>query len=671
MRSRSGLPISVQFEQAENTSTNDSTNASMGDIIAVRLARRDLMKGLLAVSAMAITVSPLALLATERASAQSAGAETTPSFNFKELAAGVDDKHYVADGYDADILIRWGDPVLEGAPPFDPAKLTKDGQARQFGYNNDYLGYFPLPGADSPSEHGLLCVNHEYTNEELMFPGLGRQDARRGSTTPFSKMTKEIAEVEMMAHGGSVLEVRKTAGKWAVVANSKYVRRITGETEMRISGPAAGHDRLRTAADPRGAKVFGMLNNCAGGRTPWGTWLTCEENINGYFSGKLPEEHREARNYRRMGIPGRWYNWGDYFDRFNLAKEPNEANRFGWAVEIDPFDPSSVPVKRTALGRFKREGAAGILNKDGRYVIYSGDDQRFEYVYKFVTAGRFDPANRAANMSLLDAGTAYVARFNADGSGEWLPLVFGEGPLIEANGFTSQADVLIDARIAADLLGATRMDRPEDIEANPRTNKVYVMLTNNSQRKADEVDAANPRADNRFGHIVEIIPDGSDDHTSNRFRWEILVRCGDPAIAAVGATFNPNTSKDGWFGMPDNCAVDALGRLWVSTDGNYPKRTGRSDGLWAMETEGPARATSKLFFRCPHGAEMCGPEFTPDGTTLFLAVQHPGETDEADPDAAPASFENPVTRWPDFKDGVPPRPSIVVVTKRGGGKIAV
>jgi secreted PhoX family phosphatase len=456
-----------------------------------------------------------------------------------------------------------------------------------------------------------------------------------------------------------------------VVANSKYARRITGETEMRISGPASGHVRLKTAADPSGTKVLGMLNNCAGGRTPWGTWLTCEENINGYFSGKLAEEHREARNYRRLGIPGRWYNWGDYFDRFNLANEPNEANRFGWVVEIDPFDPGSVPVKRTALGRFKREGAAGILNKDGRYVIYSGDDHRFEYVYKFVTDGRFDAANRAANMSLLDAGTAYVARFNADGSGEWLPLIYGQGPLTEANGFTSQADVVIEARIAADKLGATRMDRPEDIEANPKTKKVYVMLTNNNQRKADEVDAANPRADNRFGHIVEIIPDGGDDHGSTGFRWEILVRCGDPAIADVGATFNPNTSKDGWFGMPDNCAVDSLGRLWVSTDGNYPKRTGRTDGLWAMETEGAARATSKLFFRCPHGAEMCGPEFTPDSTTLFLAVQHPGETDEADPDAAPASFEAPVTRWPDFKDGVPPRPSIVVVTKRGGGKIGV
>ncbi len=662
------LPRSVVAEAAEDVGANDSANPTMGDIIAERLSRRDLIGGLLAVTALSATASPLALLAASRAEAQSGN--TTPSFNFKEVAAGVDDKHYVAEGYDANILIRWGDPVLPGAPPFDPANQTREGQARQFGYNNDYLGYFPMPGAANASEHGLLCVNHEYTNEELMFPGLGRQDDRRGGTTPFVKMTKAIAEIEMMAHGGSVLEVRKTAGKWAVVAGSKYARRVTGETEMRVSGPAAGHDRLKTSADPTGSRVLGMLNNCAGGRTPWGTWLTCEENVNGYFSGKLADASLEARNHKRMGIPGRWYNWGDYFDRFDLAKEPNEANRFGWVVEIDPFDPASVPVKRTALGRFKHEGAAGILNRDGRYAIYAGDDQRFDYVYKFVTDGRYDPANRAANTGLLDRGTLYAARYNADGTGDWLPLAHGQGPLTAANGFNSQADVVIEARIAADLLGATKMDRPEDVEANPRTNKIYVMLTNNHLRKPDQVDAANPRGDNRFGHIIEMTPDGLD-HAATRFRWEILVKCGDPSIAAVGATFNPATSKDGWFGMPDNCAVDWAGRLWISTDGNYPKRTGRSDGLWAMETEGPARATSKLFFRCPNGAEMCGPEFTPDDQTLFLAVQHPGETDEADPDAPPASFEAPSTRWPDFKDGVPPRPSIVVVTKRGGGKIAV
>ena len=668
MKDMSRLPASVLFEQAEDTSANRSTNPTMGDVIAERLSRRDLGKGLLAVAAVSATVSPIALAAATQGRAETIN--TTPSFNFKEVPAGVDDRHYVAEGYDADILIRWGDPVLPAAPTFDPANLTKEGQAKQFGYNNDYLGYLPMPGAANPSEHGLLCVNHEYTNEELMFPGLGRQDARRGSTTPFSKMTKQIAEVEMMAHGGSVLEVRKTGGKWAVVANSRYARRITAETEMRISGPAAGHDRMKTSADPSGTKVLGMLNNCAGGRTPWGTWLTCEENVNGYFSGELAAKHTEARNHKRMGIPSRWFNWGDYFDRFNVAKEPNEPNRFGWVVEIDPFDPASFPVKRTALGRLKREGAAGILNKDQRYVIYSGDDQRFEYVYKFVTDGRFQAGNRAANTNLLDSGTCFVARFNGDGTGEWLPLVHGRGPLTEANGFTSQADVVIEVRTAADLLGATKMDRPEDVEANHKTNKVYVMLTNNSQRKPEQVDAANPRADNRFGHIIEIVPD-AEDHAAESFRWEILVSCGDPAIAAVGATFNPNTSRDGWFGMPDNCAFDSMGRLWIATDGNYPKKTARSDGLWAMETEGAARATSKLFFRCPNGAELCGPEFTPDDTTLFIAIQHPGETDESDPDAEAATLENPATRWPDFKDGIPPRPSIVVVTRRGGGKIAI
>jgi uncharacterized protein len=659
-------PLSVAFEKAENTSTNMSANPTLGDVIAERLSRRDLMHGLLAVSAVSTALAPLATLAPGTADAEIGN--TTPAFNFKEVAAGVDDKHHVAEGYDADILIRWGDAVLPGAPAFDPHNLTKAGQAQQFGYNNDYLAYFPLAGTAGAAEHGLLCVNHEYTNEELMFPGLGRQDARRGGPTPFAKMTQAIAEVEMMAHGGSVLEIKRSNGKWAVVAKSNYARRITAETEMRIAGPAAGHHRLKTAADPTGTRVLGMLNNCAGGRTPWGTWLSCEENINGYFSGELAADHPELRNHKRMGIPARWYNWGDYFDRFNVGKEPNEANRFGWIVEINPFEPTSVPVKRTALGRFKHEGAAGILNKDGRYVIYSGDDQRFDYIYRFVTAGRFEPGNTAGNLDLLDRGTLFVARFNADGSGDWLPLVHGEGGLTAANGFASQADVLIEARSAADLLGATKMDRPEDIEANAKTDKVYVMLTNNAQRKPDQVDAANPRADNRFGHIIEIAPDAAD-HAAPRFRWEILVKCGDPAIAAVGATFNPNTSKDGWFGMPDNCAVDALGRLWIATDGNYPKRTGRADGLWAMETEGAARATSKLFFRCPHGAEMCGPEFTPDATTLFLAVQHPGETDESDADAEPASFEAPATRWPDFKEGTPPRPAIVAITRKGGGKI--
>ncbi|PPD13637.1 MAG: dTDP-glucose 4,6-dehydratase [Methylobacterium sp.] len=648
-------PLSVQYEESEDLGSNTSANATLGDVIAVRYDRRDLLKGLLGCTAIAATVSPVALMVAEEARAQ--GANTTPSFNFKEIAAGSDERHHVAEGYDADILIRWGDAVVPGAPAFDPLGQTGAAQAKQFGYNNDFLGFAPI---DGKSDHGLLVVNHEYTNEELMFPKLGRQD----TTAKFAGMTKELAEVEMMAHGGSVIEIRRQNGKWGVVPNSTFARRITADTPMVVTGPAAGHDLMKTNADPTGTKVLGMLNNCAGAMTPWGTWLTCEENFNGYFWGKAEGANEKA--LKRYGAPGNWYNWGQYFDRFDVAKEPNEVNRFGWVVEIDPFDPNSVPKKRTALGRFKHEGAGNIVNRDGRFVVYSGDDERFDYVYKFVSEGTVNTTNRAANADLLDKGTLYVAKYNADGTGNWLPLVHGQGPLTAANGFPDQATVLVQARLAADALGATKMDRPEDIDVNPRNGKAYLMLTNNSRRRPEQVDAANPRADNKFGHIIEMEPDGGD-HAALAFKWNILVRCGDPSVAAVGATFHPNTTKDGWFGMPDNCAVDNAGRLWVSTDGNSPAATGRADGVWAMETDGAARGTSKLFFRCPNGAEMCGPYFTPDDETFFVAVQHPGEAD--DDAKEPATFEKPSTRWPDFKDGMPPRPSVIAITKRGGGKI--
>jgi hypothetical protein len=274
-------------------------------------------------------------------------------------------------------------------------------------------------------------------------------------------------------------------------------------------------------------------------------------------------------------------------------------------------------------------------------------------------------------MNLLDEGTLYVARYNADGTGEWLPLVHGQGPLTEANGFRSQADVVIEARRAADLMGATKMDRPEGTEVNPKSHKVHVMLTNNSRRKSDQVDTANPRAENLFGHIIEMSPAG-DDHAAAKFRWEILVRCGDPSVATVGATFSSATTKNGWFGMPDTVCLDGLGRLWIGTDGQSDKSTGHTDGLYALETEGTLRGTSKLFFRCPVGAELCGPELTPDDETFFVAVQHPGE-DGKDWKAfgRASTFDDPATRWPDFTPGVPPRPSIVAITKKGGGKIAV
>jgi secreted PhoX family phosphatase len=481
----------------------------------------------------------------------------------------------------------------------------------------------------------------------------------------FKDMTAELAEIEKAAHGGAVIEIKKENGAWTVVKDSKYARRITMSTPMEITGPAAGHARMKTSADPTGTRVLGMLNNCAGGMTPWGTWVSGEENIHGYFWGDLWGGHTNAKGFKRYGVPGKWYNWGEYDPRFHIAREPNEANRFGWIVEIDPYNPQSTPKKRTAMGRFKHEGANLIVNKDGRVAAYMGDDERFDYLYRFLTNGKHDPANPAASRDLLDDGVLSVARFNEDGTVDWLPLVHGQNGLTAEAGFADQAEVLINARLAGDVLGATKMDRPEDVEPNPKTGKIYVMLTNNNRRKKDQVHPSNPRADNKFGHIVELTPpDG--DHAADKFKWEILVQCGDPSVAEIGATFSSATSKEGWFGMPDNCAFDADGRLWVATDGMGPKSAGKTDGVFAVETEGELRGTSKRFFSVPIGAEMCGPCFTPDGKTLFVAVQHPGEEDM---EGKPGTFANPPTRWPDFKEGMPPRPSIVVITKEDGGSI--
>ncbi|TPI09975.1 PhoX family phosphatase [Mesorhizobium sp. B4-1-3] len=652
------------LEDNDGPPVNPTDNRTMGEIIAARFSRRGFLKGSLAVSAIAATVGPLALVAADEARAAGASA-----FRFDELEAGIDDKHHVAPGYDADVLLRWGDPLFADSPEFDPLKQSAEAQAQQFGYNNDYVGYIPIDGS---AEHGLLVVNHEYTNPHLMFPGIVsivEKDGKKAAEV--APLSKAQIDVEMAAHGGTIVEIRKQDGKWQVVRDGKLNRRIMSTTEMALSGPVAGHDRVKTNADPSGSKVIGTLNNCAGGVTPWGTYVMAEENIHGYFSGELPEGHKEAANYKRLGIPEGAYEWGAHYDRFNLAKEPNEANRFGWIVEVDVNDPNSVPKKRTAMGRFKHEGAESIVAKDGRVVFYLGDDERFDYVYKFVTAGTFSPNDRAANMNLLDDGTLHVAKFAEDGSVEWMPIVFGQGPLTAENGFASQADVLIETRRAADLLGATKMDRPEDIQPNAGNGKVYVMLTNNSKRKAEQVDAANPRAENAFGHIIEIVENGGD-FAAGKGKWEVLLKCGDPSVADVGATFSTATTAHGWFGMPDNCAVDSAGRLWVATDGQGPKATGRTDGLWAVDTEGAARATSKLFFRVPIGAEMCGPLFLPDDQTAFVAVQHPGDGGEDwEGFGRPSYYEDPSTRWPDFKPDMPVRPAVVAITKQGGGKIAV
>ncbi|TAD91497.1 MAG: PhoX family phosphatase [Alphaproteobacteria bacterium] len=666
-RNYDGLTRAQAYELSQDVGVNPSTEPTIGDVINQRFGRREMLKGALGAAAITAVAAPLALAAGE---AEAAGAPRA-GFRFAEPEHGVDQTHHVAPGYTVDVVLRWGDPLFADAPEFDPTRQSAAAQRRQFGYNCDYVGYAPLPEWGSRNaDRGLLCINHEYTSEEVMFAGVGRQGERAG----FGKMTKDLVDIEMAAHGCSVVEIQRGRdGKYTYVRNSRYNRRLTtGDTVMAISGPAAGHPRMRTTADPTGTRVIGTVNNCAGGMTPWGTYLTAEENFHGYSSNRVPEGHPEFRNQRRYGVGERWYNWADYYDRWDATKEPMESNRFGWIVEIDPYDPTSMPVKRTALGRKKNEGAESIVNRDGRVVVYMGDDERFEYVYKFVSRNRINRTDRRANRSLLDDGTLFVAKYNDDGTGVWMPLVFGTGPLTAANGFNSQADVMIEARRAADLLGATPMDRPEDVEPNATTGRVYVALTNNDRRRPDQLNGPNSRPANEWGQVLEMI-NTNDDHAATTFRWEILIRCGNPTIAAVGAMYNPATSANGWMACPDNMAIDGQGRLWVGTDqgGSWSRASGRADGVYAVETHGTGRGTSKLFFRTPIGAEICGMHFLPGDRAMTIAVQHPGVDGTGDfrPFARESTFEDPATRWPDFQPNMPPRPSVVMVRKTDGGVI--
>ncbi|MEO1016362.1 MAG: PhoX family phosphatase [Pseudomonadota bacterium] len=647
----------VIVEDGDDIGSNTSNNTPMVELIEKRLSRRSMIKGFAVLSA---TGALGGTLTSRIALAQGDGKGS--SLTFDEAPHTIADDHQIAPGYDANVLIRWGDKVLADAVEFDPSAQTADQQAKQFGYNNDYVAYFPLPQGSDNSEHGILHVNHEYTISELMFPGYSEE-----------AHTPEQSAIEMAAHGGSTIEIIKEDGAWRVVDDSPYARRITVDTAMEITGPAAGHDRMKTNADPTGTQVLGTINNCAGGKTPWGTVLMAEENFHGYFGGELPTEtqdqkpvpHPEQANHDRYGVEAdSRYQWFNSVGRFDRAQEPNEANRFGWMVEYDPYDANSLPKKRTGLGRFKHEGATSIVNKDGHLVVYTGDDERFDYLYKFVSGRPVDLENRAANDGLLDEGTLFVARFDEDQL-TWLPLTHGEGPLTAAEGFESQADVMIETRRAADLLGATPMDRPEDVEPNPVNGRVYVMLTNNTRRTDAQTDAVNPRAENAHGHIVELVPPGGEgadaDHAATEFGWNIFLMGGNPAAEGSGAMYGEGTNV--WFSSPDNCAVDPQGRLWISTDqGSSQAKNNIPDGMYACDVSGDGQQIVKFFYACPRDAEMCGPEFTPDGRTLFVAPQHPGEADGS-------TFESPSTRWPDFAEGMPPRPAIVAITKQDGGEI--
>lgn len=653
-RSSSARSRTACFYEDDGCS-NPAVRQPIGELISRRRAMQ------LASAALSATLLSSGGSAKEAVSKSRSTSRTTESsLTFEELSHGMSEQAVVASGYDLDVLLRWGDPLTSSALAFDPLAQSVSSQRQQFGYNCDFIAFLPLPDGSTGEQRGLLCVNHEYTNTNLMFPNITDVDC-------LANLPKDRVDVELAAIGHSVVEIQKARRGWEVVATSHLNRRISAlDTVTTVSGPAAGHPRLQTSADPTGRRVFGTLNNCAGGVTPWGTVLTCEENFNNYFSGEAANTP-EARNHQRYGIdgPSRFSPaWAKHYSRFNIELEPNEPNRFGWVVEFDPYDPASVPVKRTALGRVKHEGAGIVVNHDGRVVVYCGDDERFDYVYRFVTNRAYDPNNRTANRDLLDDGTLFVAKFRDDGEVHWLPLVFGQGPLTAENDFHSQADVVIEARRAADLLGATPMDRPEDVEPCPTTGHVFVILTNNTKRTPDDVTNANPRAANEHGHILELIPPmsgGSADHAADSFHWEVFLRAGDPNKPDDDANYHANVSDNGWLSSPDNGTFDQQGRLWLTTDSDHGL-TGFADGVYACDTTGDGRALPMLFFRGPRGSEVSGVCLTPDNETLFVSVQHPGEEEGS-------SFEKPSTRWPDFRSGVPPRPSVVAITKRGGGKI--
>ncbi len=600
---------------------------SLAELVEIRLRRREVL-GLGALLALG---GPRAVRAQ------------TAAHPWAEVTHEPSARLEIASEHTVHTLLRWGDPVLPHAPPFTPRAQTPAAAAAQVGYNCDHLEFFPLPRGSGRSDRGLLAINHEYTEPTLMFPRCSPLRAKIG-------LTEAEMAVEMQSHGVSIVEIARKDGGWVPLMGALN-RRITALTPMQVRGPAAGHVRLRTAADPTGATVLGTLSNCAGGVTPWGTYLTAEENIHQYFAGPPLEEGDEVEAHQRYRIgQDLRYTWSRWHERFDPRRTPREPNRFGWIVEIDPYDPGAMPIKRTALGRCFHECATVALAPSGQVAVYSGDDAPFEYLYKFVSRDRWAPG--ADPRSILDHGTLFVARLEPDGAVEWRPLVYGVGPLTADNRFRSQADVVIEARRAADLVGATPLDRPEDVEVDPATGAVYVALSRNDARTDARVDGPNPRAFNRHGHILVVHPPKLD-HAAREGRWDILLMGGDPEKDGVYEGVGRPTEA-GWLSNPDNLALDPSGRLWIATDGQ--NGLGRADGLYLLARgAGPRR-----FLSAPIGAEVTGPAFTPDGRSLFVSIQHPGEG---------SSFDKPSTRWPDFHEGVPPRPAVVAIARADGGVV--
>jgi uncharacterized protein len=653
--------------QCDHPEPNTSGNEHIQTVMQSAFSRRKVLKvGAAGVAAAGVVSLAANLPAAADQPTGAAGPNgTLPGFGpGGQLTHGVvppnrKDDIVIPRGYEQAVIIGWGDPVLPGAPKFDVNKQTPEAQAKQFGYNNDYTMIVPL----RDDRKALLVCNHEYTDEYLMFPTGKYDDAT----------TKKIA---MAAHGMTVVGIERAGGngEWRRDKQlPKYNRRITVSTEFEVTGPAAADARV-------GKKAIGTFGNCAGGVTPWGTILSGEENFQGYFdvSDTVAAEH--TASFKRYGVPTAkttQKGWSTVDARFDLTKTPTEAYRFGWIVEVDPYDPTSTPKKRSMLGRLKHEGATITITADGRIAAYTGDDERGEYIYKFVSTGKYDEKNRKNNFGLLDEGTLYVAKFTGDGTtdglfdgtGQWIPLTTDKKSFIDG---MSVADVLINTRLAADKVSPTRMDRPEDIERNPVNGRVYVALTNNSNRGGTfPVDEANPlaksfvrdtldgplveKSGNRNGYVMELTEEG-DDAAKTGFFWTLFLVCGDPT--AQETYFGGfDKAKVSPISCPDNVAFDGSGNLWISTDGNV---LGSNDGIFTVPVAGPNRGQVKQFLSVPFAAEACGPLISEDDKTAFVAVQHPGETDDA-------TFEKPTSTWPHTTNY--PRPAIACVWRKDGARV--
>lgn len=599
-------------------------------------------------------------------SAKAAPAKSLKGMQFKAVEPNTKTEVVVPEGYEQKVLIAWGDPVIEGAPEFDIDKQTAEAQEKQFGFNCDFAGLLKHPSDD---KRMVYVCSHEYTTEPNMFKGY---DAKNP--------TEEQFKIGLAAHGHTILEVSKVEGSGELKREfGKLNRRITATTPFKVTGPAAGSDLLKTAADPEGKTVLGTLNNCSGGLTPWGTMLSGEENFDQYFGNadNLSDEDAKKK-LKRFGIKGTETErkWERFDDRFDVSKTPNEPNRFGWLVEIDPMDPTSTPVKHTAVGRYKHEAGNIHITKDGTVVCYSGDDERNDYLYKFVSTRKFKEGDKENNLKILDEGTLYVAQFEGnspkeeidgsgalpkdgafDGKGKWIKLLTAkEDGSAESHVEGMKADeVAVWTRIAADKVKATKMDRPEDVEVSPKTGLVYVALTNNKYRGAVEdgknypgVEEVAPVKENKNGLVLEM----DDDHAGESFSWNLLLVCGDPkeAYTYFGGFDKTKVSP---ISCPDNIAFDTHGNLWISTDGNALKS---NDGLYACAVEGENRGELKCFLTVPKGAETCGPIVTDE--RVLVNVQHPGEGDDA-------SADKPAMHWPDGGNSVP-RPAVVVVWPKKG-----